>query len=249
MRCLVFIFFILLFGQNILAQTGKIRFYIKASEDHEPLGEVVVENVSTSAISKSDAFGYVELIANAGQQIQLERVGLRTKRLVVTDRMLLAQQLVFLSYDKIMLDSFEVLGKTQYQIDSLERAERYTRVLSHQKDKPDLIIVPTGLIVTNPISSWLQYIAPTTRAKFKFQKRFKDWEEQKYIETKYSSEIVYSITHLQSDSLAWFMNTYPMSYEMARYQSNTVIASWIKANFEDWKLNTHKLIERIQIKE
>jgi hypothetical protein len=248
MRFLYF-FFLMLLHVWASAQSRHMRLYIKASEDHEPIEHVKVMDMNSQISATSDADGYVAIYAQPGHELQIQRMGISTKKLIVTERMLKAIQVVFVSYDRQQMDTFELVGKTKYQLDSIERAERYTRALSHQKDKPELIIAPGALIITNPISSWMQYIASTTRAKFKFQNRFLEWERQKYIETKYRPQLVASLTGIQGDSLAWFMNAFPMTYDMARYQAEIVIKSWIKSNFEEWNSNKNKYIQRFLIKQ
>lgn len=46
--------------------------------------------------------------------------------------------------------------------------------------------------------------------------------------------MVERLTGLRNDSLAYFMNSYSMTYDMARSMSEPEIAYWIKANYAGW---------------
>jgi len=225
---------LLLVGSAAYAQQSTFRAFIKASDDFEPVSLVQVKNLQTGQIVWSDETGYFEINVLPGIRLEFSRVGITTKALEVSPQLLKAIQQVILKYEVADLEAVTVQDKTKYQLDSAERYDTYRLTLEREKDKAEVIITPIGIGVANPVSSWMQYLAPKTKAKLKFQKRFKTWEEQQFIATKYKPATVERLTGLHSDSLAYFMNSNAMTYEMARSMSEQEIAYWIKANYADW---------------
>lgn len=230
-----FLFILLLLSVTAArAQKGHFRGFIKASDDFEAVNLVQVKNLQTGQVVWSDETGYFELPVLPGTKLEFSRVGISTKVLEVSPQMLQAIQQILLKYEISDLDAITVKEKTQYQLDSAERYDTYHLTLERQKDKAKVIITPFGIGIANPVSSWMQYLAPKTKGKLKFQKRFKAWEEQQFITTKYTPAMVERLTGLRNDSLAYFMNSYTMTYEMARSMSEPEIAYWIRANYAGW---------------
>ncbi len=230
------------------AQDGLFRGFIKSSEDFDPLFSVRIKDVQTGKLVASDSSGYFEIKTKVGHTLELSRMGIKTQNIVVKQQMFAAIQQIVLRAVVQELPEHIVKEQTQYQIDSTERVERYKIPLSHEEEKAEWIITPIGIGVTNPISSWMQHIAPKTKQKLKFQKNFSQWEQEKYIAQKYNEERVIKLTGLTKDSLAWFINAYPMPYLMARESTDPEIDYWIKANFDDWKTNAAAIIRKMEIK-
>lgn len=216
------------------AQKSHFRGFIKSADDFEPVNLVQVKNLQTGQTVWSDETGYFELLVLPGTKLEFSRVGITTKKLEVSPQMLKAIQQILLKYEVSDLEAITVKEKTQYQLDSAERYDTYRLTLERKKDKAKVIITPVGIAVANPVSSWMQYLAPKTKAKLKFQKRFKTWEEQQFIATKYTPAIVERLTGLRNDSLVYFMNSHAMTYDMARSMNEQEVAYWIKANYADW---------------
>ncbi len=233
MRYYCAILFLLL--MNVAAaQQSLFRGFIKASDDFEPVARVQVKNLQTGQIVWSDETGYFEMPVLPGIKLELSRVGINTKILEVNPQMLKAIQQIILKYDVATLEAVTVQEKTRYQLDSAERYDTYHLTLERKKDKARVIITPVGIAVERPFSSWMQYLVPKTRTKLKFKQSFKVWEEEKFIAARYTPALVEKVTGLHKDSLAYFMNSYAMTYEMARAMSDKEIAYWIKANYADW---------------
>lgn len=233
MRPLLFILCLCMFTGAYAQQAG-FRGFIKSSDDFEPVSLVQVKNVQTGQIVWSDETGYFELAVLPGTKLEFSRVGITTKALEVSPQMLKAIQQILLKYDVGALDLVTVQEKTPYQLDSAARYDTYRLTLEREKDKAKVIITPIGIGIDRPVSSWMQYLAPKTKGKLKFQKNFKQWEEQKFIATKYTEATVERLTGLKNDSLVHFMNRYQMTYEMARAMTEREIAYWINANYAEW---------------
>lgn len=244
----------MLLTAGVFAQERLFRAYLKASDDFEPLNEVLVRDLRSGKVVRSDADGYFEIKTFAGHILELSQMNVKTQRIEISPTMFDAVQQITLRNKVNELSEVVVVEKTRYQIDSLERYETYQQDLERKKDKVSVAEIAPGrtgfgIVLNNPISSWMQHVAPRSKKRIRFQKNFAAWEEQKYIEQKYTKERVATLTGLQNDSLAWFMNAYPMPYDMARTSSQEQIDIWIKANFDSWKHNAGTMIRRMEIKE
>ena len=86
----------------------------------------------------------------------------------------------------------------------------------------------------SPVTSLYQQFSKKYKDLRKFQHQYADMEQQKFIDTKYTYDVVTEITKLTGDSAAYFMNTYPMEYNFARTSGALEIKLWIKHNFKEY---------------
>lgn len=237
------------------AQEQILKAYVRASNDFEILNAVMVKDLQSGRSATTDATGYFELRTAADHQLEFSRVGINTTLITVKAPMFRALQQILLKYDISSLDGVSVSGQSDYQKDSIARYQRYQQDLDRKRERLgiDNSAAPDkqgfGVTVNSPISSWMQYIAPKSKNRIRFQKNFAEWEQQKYIETIYSKERVAQLTGLRNDTLAWFINAYPLPYETARTAGKKQIDAWILANFDDWKKNPARIIRLFRIKE
>lgn len=245
---------LLLLSLTVSAQEQILKAYVRASNDFEILNAVVVKDMQSGRTATTDANGYFELRTAADHQLEFSRVGVNTTLIIVKAPMFRAIQQILLKYDVGSLDGVSVSGRTDYQKDSIARYQRYRQDLDRKRVKMGIDSISPGkdgfgVTINSPVSSWMQYIAPKSKNRIRFQKNFAEWEQQKYIETVYSKEKVAELTGLRGDTLGWFINAYPMPYETARTARPVEIDSWILANFEDWKKNPAKIIRLFRIRD
>ena len=77
-------------------------------------------------------------------------------------------------------------------------------------------------------------LSKSSKQKFRFQKNFNYWETEKFVESRYTPEVVAKLTGLTGDSLAAFMMVYPMPYEYARVVSDLELKMWVRNNYKEW---------------
>ncbi len=239
---------------STVAQEDLFRGFLKSSDDFEPISYAQIKDSQTGKIVQSDELGYFEIKTQNNHTLEISGMGLKTQHILVKSQMFIAIQQIALKYKMQELPEFIVTEKTKYQTDSIERHQTYQLDLERKKERPKLDKDVDkggtfGLIINAPLSKTLEKVSKKSKKRLQFQKNFANWEQQKYIEQKYNSEKVSSITGLQNDSLGWFMNTFPMSYEMARQSDEDEINYWIKSNFDFWKTNADSLILKIKIKD
>ncbi|RYD99818.1 MAG: hypothetical protein EOP54_02515 [Sphingobacteriales bacterium] len=245
---------LLLMSIAAVAQEQTLKAFVRASDDFEILNAVMVKDRQSGSVTTTDATGYFELKTAPDHQLEFSRVGINTVLITVKAPMFRAIQQILLQYDVASLDGVSVSGRSDYQKDSLARYQLYQQDLDRKRVRMGVDSISPGkqgfgVTINSPISFWMQYIAPKSKNRIRFQKNFAEWEQQKYIQTIYSKERVAQLTGLSRDSLAWFINAYPMPYETARTAGKKEIDSWILANFEDWKKNPAKIIRLFRIRE
>jgi hypothetical protein len=201
--------------------TGKIT---AAGTKNEPIENVSIRNLTTNQLEYSNADGTYSIAAKKGDSIRFERMGYFSYRFFIgaaADGII--KRNVILTEKKVVIEGVKVLPK--YVIDSIARAERYSKALSYQQT----------MTIMSPITSLYQQFSKKYKDLRKFQSQFHSMEEQKFIDTKYTYELVNKVTKLEGDAAAYFMNAYPMEYNFARTSNGIEIQTWIKHNWKEYQ--------------
>lgn len=195
------------------------------------LESVSVENMTTHQGAYSSQGGYFELEVNEGDNIYLTYVGYKPKSIHIKAEDALKLREITMALKPIQLKDVTIYrGPTEYQKDSMQRASLYKSAFEYEQQKS----------VMTPVTSIYQKFSKKYKNLRKFQEQIIDIEKQKFIDTRYTPELVQSLTKLPEDSVAHFMNLYPMEIEYARAASELEIKMWIKYNFQDYLLKKEK---------
>lgn len=195
------------------------------------LESVSVENMTTHQGAYSSQGGYFELEVNEGDNIYLTYVGYKPKSIRIKAEDALKLREITMALKPIQLKDVTIYrGPTEYQKDSMQRASLYKSAFEYEQQKS----------VMTPVTSIYQKFSKKYKNLRKFQEQIIDIEKQKFIDTRYTPELVQSLTKLPEDSVAHFMNQYPMEIEYARAASELEIKMWIKYNFQDYLLKKEK---------
>ncbi|MGN6566767.1 MAG: carboxypeptidase-like regulatory domain-containing protein [Flavipsychrobacter sp.] len=229
MRLRYYIFTVLLLlGVAAKAQTLK---GVVTDAAGKPLAAVTVVDVNTQQSTYTDAQGEYTIPAKSGDKIAFSSIGFKSaERLVpptlgVTELNVQLQQLTYqLNEATVRLHQY-----TPYQLDSMERRSPYKLPLQREKESSAM----------HPISLVAERVFGMHKDVYKFQKDFNYWEKQRFIDTRYTPELVESLTSLQGDTLANFMNAYPMDYDFSRNATDLEIKMWIRYNYKQYA-NKHK---------
>lgn len=191
----------------------------------EALSPVTVVNITTQESAYTDASGYYNLHAHSGEQIAFSMMGYRGALITIADGSDYIPQSVALKRQNFQMDEFIVRPKyTPYQADSISRASTYKRTLLRRHE---------GSLMS-PVTFLAERLSKRSKQMFRFQKAFAQLEDERFIETRYSPELVAQMTHLSGDTLAHFMNAYPMPYDYARAASELELKMWIRINYREW---------------
>ncbi len=189
------------------------------------LNPVSIENMRTHKGCFSNDKGEFTLEAELGDYIIFTHVGYNKRVLSLKASDNINEFKVYMSIKTTTLKTVTVgRGKTEYQRDSLNRADIYKGVFEYEQQKSAF----------TPITSVYQKFSKKYKNLRKFQDQIIDIEHQKFIDTRYTPELVQTLTKLEDEELASFMNQYPMDYDYARVASELEIKMWIKYNFQDY---------------
>jgi hypothetical protein len=201
---------------------------VKNGATGEYLSTVIIRNQTTGQTAYTGANGFYTLNAKKGDIVTFNLVGYKEERYAVPSSLGAAEMYVSLFQMSYELDEFIFRPKfTPYQIDSMERKSTYARALARQK----------GGSVMSPVTFVAEKISKRSKRFYKFQKNFYQWEEEKFVATRYTEALVTSQTGLRDDTVAYFMNANPMPYDFARVASDLEIKVWIREQYKEWLKN------------
>ena len=225
MNKILFLVFILVGLQMQSHAQVIVNGIVYDSTTKAPIFSATIENMTTHQGSFSNVKGEFRIEASLGDYIVFTHVGYarRVISIKVTDN--ISELKVYMSTKATSLKEVTIkLGPTEYQLDSAKRASLYDRAFDYQQQKS----------VFSPISSVYQKFSKKYKNLRKFQDQIVDMEQEKFIDNRYKPELVNSLTKLEDEELASFMNQYPMEYDYARVASELEIKMWIKYNFQDY---------------
>jgi len=209
-----------------MAQT--LKGVVRDGETGAPLVAASVMNSNTGKFAYTDARGAFSLPARKGDQILFSSVGYKTDQKTVPASLGIAEMQIDLFKLSLQLDEFIYRPRySPYQLDSMERKSTYQRALAREKITS----------VMSPVTLLADLISKKSRQVYRFQKSFAYWESVKFIESRYSQELVQQMTGLKGDTLAYFMNANPLPPDYARVASDLELKMWIREHFREWLKN------------
>ncbi len=220
------LWFVLLCCCPILALSQTLKGVVRDAQSGIPLSPVVVFNVRTGMSVYSDEAGQFHIVAQSGDKIGFSYIGYKTLQWTVPPGIGVIQTIIEMQPLSVQLDEFvvRIRNYTPYQLDSIERQDIYQRPLSRQKTRS----------VMSPFSFVGDRLSSRSKQVFRFQKDFNYWENQRFVDSRYTIDLVEVLTGLEGDSLALFMNSYPMPYDFARAATDLEIKMWIRTNYKDY---------------
>lgn len=202
-----------------------LRGRVVDSASQKGLAPVSIENMSTHQGTFSTANGDFMLEVKPGDYVYFTYVGYKNRsvRVLAEDEGRL--KIVSLSLKPVQLKDVTIYrGPTEYQKDSASRASIYKDAFEYERQKS----------VMSPVTSLYQKFSKKHRSMERFHEQILDMEQQKFIDTRYSPELVQALTRLSEEAVIPFMQQYPMEYEYARAASDLEIKMWIKYNFQEY---------------
>lgn len=224
---------------NAGAQQLKLRGIVADAASGGALQGVLIENRNSGTITASDAYGGYAVFVRKGDVLRFSLLGYTTKELAVFSDAEEQYERIPLDKQIVAIDTVVIRpGLSPYQKDSLRRGVIFGKKLAEKPamlkfNKPHPLYGGTGSI-NAPISSLLQKKTKKYRRLKAFQDRFKKDEKQLFVDSRYTPVLVQELTGLHDDSLALFMNRYPLAYDYARSASDLELMMWIKYNYREW---------------
>ena len=191
------------------------------------LFSVLVTNKTLHISTYSSENGEFSITAHSGDIISFSFIGFKTTQQTMPPSLGIERvkiEMIPINYE---LDEFVFKSKlSRYQVDSIQRKAIYKSTLSIHK-----------ATVMSPASFIAEKLSRKSKQLYKFQKNFNIWEKQQFIDYKYNKELVQKMTNLTGDTLGYFMNAYPIPYDLARATTDLELKMWIRNNYKEWKLH------------
>ncbi len=231
MRYLVLV--ILLF-RFIIADAQTLKGVVVDGETGKPLYPVTIVNLNLKTTVYTDDKGQYSIEAKTGDIISFSYIGYNATQYITPPSISVNTLKVRMVPMNVQLNEFTLKpGYTPYQRDSVERAQTYKKELV-APNKNVTVGFDNGVAINGPITFLASKLGAGDKEKKKFRKDYKVWEENRFIDTRYTPELVTSMTGLSGDTLADFMNTHPMDYDFARAASDLEIKMWIRYNYKEY---------------
>ncbi len=189
-----------------------------------------VDNASSQSTA-TDEHGTFAMPVKKGDVISFSYIGYHTiQRLATTDSVLTISMFPL----SVALQEYILHPDyTPYQKDSAEMAARYSTELNKKPIKVSFNPANGGGF-SGLIGAPVQKMSKSYKQNKKFKENYKKDQEQKFIDTRYTPELTSALTGFAGDSLAIFMNTYPMEYKFARTATDLELKMWIRQNYKDY---------------
>ncbi len=195
-----------------------------------PLYLVSVMNDKTQVATTTDKNGVYTLSGKSGDKIRFSYVGYSPVVKYIPPSVIVATINVALDVNPAELETVVFKQKlTKYQLDSIERAQVYKLPMQRTKPSP-----------MSPASAVAELFSKKAKRTYEFQKEFKKTEREKFIESRYTQQLVGKVTGATGDSISCFMAAYPMPYDYARTATDLEIKMWIRSNYKLWLTDTAK---------
>lgn len=193
-----------------------------------PFVSVINKRTITGTLSNESGRYYIEAIP--GDTLEFSMLSYAPKLLIVP--MLSSSQDVYLQKRMFELQGVNVQGRN-YRNDSMALRDEYGRYFNYHK--PGAMDVLKTL-PANPITA-LTYLVPSKvrKRKEQFHEQLLYWEKEKFIDYRYSPELVGKMTKLQSPELDSFMYKYRPGYQFLNSASEYDLMLYIKQSFETYQ--------------
>jgi len=220
-----FLFLTALFQCTVL-DAQVMEGIILDAETKTAIQGVTIINRQKGIIVFSDTGGYFSISAVAGDTLFFTHTSYAPVQEIMAFSFGNKYKAILMRPMVYSLEMATINGQTQYQKDSAANRDMFT----HGMNQHIIHISP----VMNPISYVADKILGISKKAKKFKRDFYTDEQNAFIDTRYTPVLVASLTGLQGDSLAYFMNSYPMEYQYARQASDMEIKMWIRNNYKQY---------------
>lgn len=223
---------IFLFCAPVNMQAQTIQGHVTDKVTHKPLFPVTVTNATTKQVAYTDIEGFYSMPANTGDQIVFSCIGYKTISRFKPISVVVATVDASMEHKEYELE--EVLLRpgvlTQYQYDSIERVKTYSGLMRRTHPNPFM----------SPVSALAEKFSKRAKMTYRFQKFFRQAEEERFIDSRYTPELVTGCTGLTGDSVGYFMQAFHLPYDYARVASPLELKMWIRENYRSWKDSTSR---------
>jgi hypothetical protein len=203
---------------------------VAESDNRTGMPGVTIMNKISRMGTVSNESGRFAIDAMPGDTLEFSLLGYYKKSLTVPTTSMFIN--VYLTRQVIGLSEVHVVGK-DHKRDSLATREEYGKYFNYHK--PGAMDVLKTL-PSNPITA-LTYLVPskTRKRKEHFQEQLVYWEKEKYIDNRYSPELVTRMTRLSGEELDSFMLRYRPGYQFLQEATDYDLMLFIKNSYKNYQ--------------
>ncbi len=208
---------------------------IHSEVDGELLSNVIIQNLKHTNISTiSDTNGRYSLRVYKGDSVRMLLAGFQPRILYYTGDNAYWFETVLMYPQSLVIDTVVISKRmSKRSVDSLERYYFYKKTLEFKPAKVKYSL-ENPFVILNPISGLVEKHTRYYKKIKAFKQMYKKQEGQRFVDSRYSPELVTKLTNLQNDSLYEFMRKYPMATDYAQQATDLEIKMWIKSNYKEW---------------
>ena len=223
-KAVLFALFLLL---PYLSVAQAIAGRVVNSEQLTGISGVVILNVNSGASTRSDENGNFDIVAVNHDSIVFRHLSYKIVAVIAGE---ISGSLNMVPMEPIVrkLKEATIHGLTKYQKDSIANYKQF----EHQLTK---VIVPKpkiGLGCSGCIGWLADKITGNSKKQKQFKKTFASEDQQKFIDSRYTVELVGRLTNLtDTSSIITFINVFPMDYSFARAATDLELKAWIRSSY------------------
>lgn len=232
MRLLLLLFFTTIRFCS-LGQT--VHGIVSDSEHDQPVVNATVVNKANGTAAITDADGRFSIAAQNGDVLRFAHMSYNANSVIVAAGNT-ADLRVKMVPNEVMLQRVIISSRTKYQKDSAERHEMYGHELNRTLVAKPKMTLGTGIGIAGGFGWLADKITGNSKSAKRFRKGFASDDEVKFIDSRYNTDVVALIIDMKDpDSIATFINHYPMEYDFARAATELEIKAWVRANYREYK--------------
>lgn len=192
------------------------------ADTHQPLWKASVVNISTGEVQLTDSMGNFQIAARDYNHIVFTYIGYFSDTSEINALYLYQLLNIGLHKNQYSIAPVEIIGhQIDYSLDSFQRRYWFDDALGQQKTR--------GLdAVVHPISGIYDALSGRQKRLWRFQKDYKAFEEQKYIESRVRPGQIEMLFGLKGDSLNQFLIWYQPPYDFVRNATDYQLLEDIK---------------------
>ncbi|MBA3827714.1 MAG: carboxypeptidase-like regulatory domain-containing protein [Taibaiella sp.] len=241
-RCLLLLFSLFCFS----ARSQTIKGIVTDGISGASLTNVTVANIATRNVAVTDEHGRYIITGSRGDVIVFTYVGYRTVHVAAPEHTDTAMNIIMFE-QTVQLKEFTLhaYDYNAYQIDSAKRNEGTGKSIGTELNKVGMSLeFNNGIGVNGSISALAGAISGKTKKMKHLRNQFNDFEQQRFIDLRYTPEMVATLTKFTGDSVGVFMNAYPMPYDFARAATDLELKMWVRYNYRQYRSMLKDTLQR-----
>lgn len=202
---------------------------VSDADNHTPLISVSVRNISKESGTITDSSGKYQISAYDFDRIVFSYLGYFNDTVQVNA--LYKRQIINieLKKSKYSFEPVEIIGqRPNYARDSAERRQWFSGTLGQEKTRG-------WGAVEHPISALYDALSGRQKRIWRFQKDYKAYEQEKYVNSRVHPKQITELFHLEGDSLKAFLLWYQPGYYFVRKATDYELLEDIKGAIRQFR--------------